>query len=85
MATVVNSLQPPKAQSGIAVTLCPMVKFLRLVHPTKTARLEPIRVHLSALNVTEISPVQPLKALLPIDVIASGMVIETNPVQFRKA
>ena len=52
-------VQPLKASAGIIVTFSPMVKFLSLVQPTK---VDNISVHFSALNVTDVKPLQPRKA-----------------------
>ena len=45
----------------------------------------PPAVQLSALNTTEVNPLQPEKAELPMLVTESGMVTDVNPLQPAKA
>lgn len=58
-------IQPPKAQSSIAVTLLGISMEFRLVQPEKAYSL----IDFTLLGILmEVKPVQPEKALLPIDV-----------------
>jgi hypothetical protein len=54
--TEVSLEQWGKAELGIIVTLSPIVNEVRFVQSLKA---EIISVHFSALNITEVSPVQP--------------------------
>ena len=42
-------------------------------------------MHFSALNVTEVRPLQSKKVYSPIEVTELGMVMEVSPEQLRKA
>ena len=58
--TDVKPVQPLKAYIGIIVTFSPMVKFDKLVQPAKAGVVDdPMVVHFSALNVSEVKPLQP--------------------------
>jgi len=68
---------------GIIMTLSPIVNVVRFVQPLNTE--DPILVHFSALNVTEVSPEQPEKAQSPMEVTELGIVTEVSPEQLLKA
>ncbi len=80
MVTEESPEQPEKAELGIIVTFSPIVNDVRFVQSLKEKL-----VQFSALNVTEVSPKQPVKARSPMEVTELGMVTEVSPEQPRKA
>ena len=69
--------------AGIIDTLSPIVNVVRFVQPLNIE--DPISVHFSALNVTEVRPEQSEKAQSPMEVTELGMVTEVSPEQSMKA
>ena len=74
---------------GIRVTFSPIFSVARLVQPLKTGvpivPEYPIVVQLVALKLTEVRPLQPLKAAGPMLLTELGMVTEVRPLQPEKA
>lgn len=80
---MVMEVRPPiplHRYAGITLTLLPKTKLLMFKQPLNTGELDdPADVQLSALNTTEVNPVQPRKADKPMEVTELGMVTEVNP------
>ena len=82
MVIEVKPLNPEHKFDGIFSTLSPNVKVLIFV---QLENGKPFDEQFRAFHVTEVKPVQPSKAALPILVTPSGIVTEVKPVQPLKA
>ena len=78
----VKPLNPEHKFDGIRSTLSPNVKVLIFV---QLENGKPFDEQFRTFHVTEVKPVQPSKAALPILVTPSGIVTEVKPVQSLKA
>ncbi len=74
-----NPIKPEQRFCGIYLTLLPKVKLVIFLQPEKGQ--DPTDVQLSALNTTEVRPVQPEKASPPMLVTEFGIVTEVRPLQ----
>lgn len=74
-------------KDGITLTLLPKVKLLILTQPAKALNslADPAEVQLSALNTTDVKPLQFSKAQSPIEFTEVGIVMAVKPTQPLKA
>ena len=70
---------------GIDFTSLPITRLVSGQSLNHASKVLPGDLQFVALKVTEVRPVQPEKAVLPIEVTELGMVTEVRPVQFLKA
>ena len=74
------------AELGIVLTFSPIVRLVRLEQPSKTGYVEvPIDVQFSALNTTDVNPLQLLNAEPPIEVTELGKDTDVSPLQPENA